>query len=132
MKKGLLFCFCLYVLAACNPTSEPLIEGDIVKLKIECTNGETIEIDDQKTINKVIREINSSRRESTEEMEFDLSLKTVMAIVDFSTCTLAGKPLCLDIIFIQILMTSVESNYFVFQKIEGDEKCYSLLSCYQH
>ena len=78
MKKGLLFCFCLYVLAACNPTSEPLIEGDIVKLKIECTNGEMIEIDDQKTINKVIREINSSRRESSEEMEFDFEHRAIL------------------------------------------------------
>lgn len=44
----------------------------MVKLTIECTSGETIEIDDQKTINKVIREINRSRREGTQEMEFDL------------------------------------------------------------
>ncbi|WP_342601132.1 hypothetical protein MHB48_09125 [Psychrobacillus sp. FSL H8-0483] len=43
----------------------------MVKLTIECTSGETIKIDDQKTINKVIREINGSRREGTEEMEFE-------------------------------------------------------------
>lgn len=72
MKKALLMCFCLYLLAACHPTSEPLIEDDMVNLTIECTNGETIEIDNQKTIHKVIREINDSRRESTAEMEFDL------------------------------------------------------------
>lgn len=72
MKKGLLICFCLYFLAACNPSSEPLIEDEMVKLTVECISGETIEIDDQKTINKVISEINGSRREGTEEMEFDL------------------------------------------------------------
>lgn len=72
MKKGLLFCFSLYFLAACsNPSSEPLIEDKMVKLTIECTSGETIKVDDPKTINKVIREINGSRREGTEEMEFD-------------------------------------------------------------
>lgn len=74
MKKELLFCSCLYLLAACSPTNEPLIEDDMIKLTIECTNtnGKTIEIHNQKTIIKVIREINNSRRESTAEMEFDL------------------------------------------------------------
>jgi hypothetical protein len=65
MKKGILICFCLYFLAACNLSSEPLIEDEMVKLTIECLSGEAIEIDDQKTINKVIMEINGSRSEGT-------------------------------------------------------------------
>ena len=71
MKRRLLYCFCIIFLSACNHFSEALIEDEMVKLTIECTSGETIEIDDQKTINQVIKEINGSRREGTQEMEFD-------------------------------------------------------------
>ncbi|SES44414.1 hypothetical protein [Psychrobacillus sp. OK032] len=72
MKRGLLYCFCLIFLGACNHYSEPLIEGEMVKLIIECKDGETIEINDQKIINKVLKEINRSRREDTQEMEFSI------------------------------------------------------------
>lgn len=54
----------------------------MIKLTIECTSGKTIEIDEQKTINKVIREINGSRREGTEEMEFDFEHRATLENID--------------------------------------------------
>ncbi|WP_313893596.1 hypothetical protein [Psychrobacillus sp.] len=71
MRRTLLYCFCIVFLGACNNFNELLIEGEMVKLTIECKRGKTIEIDDQKTMNKIIEEINGSRREGTQEMEFD-------------------------------------------------------------
>ncbi|MFJ5770133.1 hypothetical protein [Psychrobacillus sp. NPDC093180] len=70
MKRWLLYCFLF--LGACNHYSDPLIEGEMVKLTIECKSGETKEFVDQKTIHKVLKEINQSRREGTEEMEFSI------------------------------------------------------------
>lgn len=72
MKRRLLYCFCIIFFGACNNYSEPLIDGEMVKLTIECISGETIEIEEQKTINKVLKEINQSRREGTHEMEFSI------------------------------------------------------------
>ncbi|WP_156416283.1 hypothetical protein [Cytobacillus dafuensis] len=40
--------------------------------QLNVQSAETIEIDEQKTINKVIKEINHSRREGTQEMEFEI------------------------------------------------------------
>lgn len=72
MTKKLMFCCCLVFLSACSSVSDPMIEGEMVQLTIECENGETLEIDDQATIQDVIGEINNSRREGTQEMEFDI------------------------------------------------------------
>lgn len=76
MKKSLLYCFCIIFLSGCKdlsePLSEPLIEDEMVKLTVECKNGEKIVADDSDVINKVIKEINSSEREGTQEMEFVL------------------------------------------------------------
>lgn len=72
MKKLLFIGSCLILLNACNSFYEPLIEGEMIKLSIKCTNGNTVVIDKQATIDKVINDINSSKREGTEEIEFDL------------------------------------------------------------
>lgn len=87
MKKRLLFCFCISFLGACNHNSESLIDGEMVKLTIECKSGETIEISEQKTINKVLKEINHSRRESTEEMEFQIEHRATLENSDGETET---------------------------------------------
>ncbi|WP_144509701.1 hypothetical protein [Bacillus sp. FJAT-22090] len=85
MKRRLLYCFCIIFLGACNHYSEPLIESDMVKLTIECSGGETIEIDELKTINKVIKEINNSKREGTQEMEFEIEHRAVLENSDGET-----------------------------------------------
>lgn len=59
----------------------------MVKLTIECKNGETIEIDEQKTINKVIKQINNSRREGTQEMELDIEHRAILENSDGQTET---------------------------------------------
>ena len=51
----------------------------MVKLTIKCKEGEIIEIENEKTINKVVREINESKREGTQEMEFDLEHLSTLA-----------------------------------------------------
>ncbi|GGA48843.1 hypothetical protein [Psychrobacillus lasiicapitis] len=85
MKRGLLYCFCFIFLGACNQYSEPLIQGEIVKLIIECESGETIEIVEQKTINKVLKDINQSRREGTQEMEFSIEHQVTLENSDGET-----------------------------------------------
>jgi hypothetical protein len=85
MIRRLLYCFCIILLSACNRSNNPLIEGEMVKLTIECTSGETIEIDDQKNINKVVGEINGSRREGTQEMEYDLEHRATLENSDSKT-----------------------------------------------
>ncbi len=57
----------------------------MVKLTIECTSAGTIEIDEQKTINKVIKEINHSRREGTQEMEFEIGHRATIENSDGET-----------------------------------------------
>lgn len=85
MKSRLIYCFCIIFLSACNHFSEPLIKDEVVKLTIECTSGKTVEIDDENTINKVIRDINGSRREGTEEMEFDVEHQATLENGDGET-----------------------------------------------
>lgn len=72
MKRMSLYCLCILFLCSCSQFNEPLLNGEMVKLTIECKEGEIIEIENEKTINKVVREINESKREGTQEMEFDL------------------------------------------------------------
>lgn len=85
MKRGLLYGGCIIFLGACNHYSEPLIEGEMVKLTIECMSGETVEIEEQKTINKVIKEINQSKREGTQEMEFSIEHRGTLENSDGET-----------------------------------------------
>ncbi|MEK3953789.1 MULTISPECIES: hypothetical protein [Psychrobacillus] len=85
MKRSLIYLFCIIFLGACSHYSEPLIEGEMVKLTIECLSGETIEIEEQKTINKVLKEINQSRREGTEEMEFSIEHQCTLENSDGET-----------------------------------------------
>lgn len=67
-----LYCLCILFLCSCSQFNEPLLNDEMIKLTIGCIDGEIIEIDNEKTIKKVIREINESKREGTQEMEFDL------------------------------------------------------------
>ncbi|MEZ7173707.1 hypothetical protein [Sporosarcina sp. OR05] len=87
MKKLLWIGPCLILLSACKPFSEPLIEGEMIKLSIQCTNGKTVVIDNQVTIDKVLIDINSSMREGTEKMEFDLEHQATLESNDGETVT---------------------------------------------
>lgn len=71
MARKLMFCCCFVFLSACS-SMDPLIEGEMVQLTIECENGETLQIETRETIQDVVGEINNSRREGTQEMEFDV------------------------------------------------------------
>lgn len=72
MTRKLVFCCCFVFLSACSSMSDPLIEGELVQLTIECESGETLQIETRETIQDVVLEINNSRREGTQEMEFDV------------------------------------------------------------
>ena len=59
----------LLLLGACS-TRNPIIKEDLEKMSIQCLNSDQlIEITNDKSLDKVLKEINNSHREGTEEME---------------------------------------------------------------
>lgn len=71
----------LLLLVSCS-NRNPLITEDLEKVTIKCIGSEELlEISDEKTLKKILKEVNNSRREGTEEMEFpgghDVALETV-------------------------------------------------------
>lgn len=72
----------LLVLVACS-NRNPLITEELERVTIQCMGSEELlEITDEKMLKKILKEINNSRREGTEEMEFpeghDVTLETVL------------------------------------------------------
>lgn len=67
----LIYLICLaLILGACS-NRDPLITEDLKSVAIQCVDSEQImEVIDGKTLRKILIEINNSRREGTEEMEF--------------------------------------------------------------
>ena len=78
MAKNFLLIPILLILSSCP--LEPIITEEIASISITCEKGNIIEITDDKLIDKMINDINESRREGTEEWDFSvehtISLKT--------------------------------------------------------
>ena len=60
----------LLLLVSCS-NRNPLITEELKSVTIQCMGSdELLEITDEKMLKKILKEINSSRREGTQEMEF--------------------------------------------------------------
>lgn len=69
-KKLLTISITLLLLGSCS-SRNPIITEELKNMSIQCLDSERrIEITDEKILNKVLKEINNSRRESAHEMEF--------------------------------------------------------------
>ena len=60
--------FSFLILSACS-YGPPLIEDEIVKVTVECEDGDIVVIDDLDTIEDIIKEVNNSKRETTADMD---------------------------------------------------------------
>ena len=82
ISRRVIYLICLaLILGACS-NRNPLITEELESVTIQCMDSdELMEITDEKMLKKVLKEINNSRREGTEEMEFleghDVTLETV-------------------------------------------------------
>ena len=83
MSRRVIYLICLAaILGACS-NRNPLITKELESVTIQCIDSdELLEITDEKMLKKVLKEINNSRREGTQEMEFpeghDVTLETVL------------------------------------------------------
>ncbi|MFJ8064594.1 hypothetical protein ACIQYS_08180 [Psychrobacillus sp. NPDC096426] len=71
MSKILLLIPTLLALSSCH-SLEPIITEEIVSISITCENANIIDITDDKLIDKIINEINKSKREGTEEWDISV------------------------------------------------------------
>lgn len=71
MSKNFLLIPILLVLSSCH-SLEPIIAEEITSISITCENANIIDITDDKLIDKIIKDINKSRREGTEEWDISV------------------------------------------------------------
>lgn len=82
LSKRVIYLMCISLLLGACSNRNPLITEELENMTIQCMDlEELLEVTDEKTLKKILKEINTSRREGTEEMEFPeghhTSLKTV-------------------------------------------------------
>lgn len=82
-KRDFLFLILLFLLLLSSCSNQnPLMTEELEKVTIHCMGSEELlEVTDEKMLNKILKEINNSSREGTEEMEFpkghDFTIETV-------------------------------------------------------
>lgn len=69
-QKNISFLTLLILLVSCS-NQNPLIPEELDKVTIQCLNtDELLVVDDKKILKEILKEVNNSKREGAEEMEF--------------------------------------------------------------